>query len=173
MPKSLTPDCDKLPEAAQVHARAFLAVAKPYNATEVARVLTNLNGGVDYMGCGKDHCAASYAKAMIGQKVGLSDCGSEALQALTLDRLGELLKAERTRLANGRRAKVENEARWTREHKERQARQAARTLAADRWQALVEHDMLAKLGEGFPLFPSLAELTALVDAKLAELRGGA
>lgn len=146
MTKSKTPDCDKLPAEAQPHARAFLAVAKPYTAIEVARVLTNLRSGVDYMGCGKDHCAASYAKAMMGQRIDLSDTSTTALQALTLEQLSERLKAERARLVSRRQTKAENEARWKRESQERAQQREARSRAVELL-AMVLDDMSTCYGE--------------------------
>ena len=94
-------------------------------------MLTNLRSGVDYMGCGKDHCAASYAKAMLGQRIGLSDVCATALQALTMEQFSERLKAERTRLASNRQTKAENEARWKREAQERAAQREAQAQAAE------------------------------------------
>lgn len=163
MSKSRTPDCDRLPAEAQPFAREFLKVAKPYTATEVARVLTNRNHGVDYMGCGKDHCAAAYAEAMIGVR------HRPGLANMTMQWLTEALAAERKRLEDQRQRKADNEARWQREAQERAAHRDQRSLAADRWEALVKYDLLNALWEsGQPV--NIAELTALVDAKLAEPR---
>lgn len=134
MTKITDPAYLRLPNDARAFADGFLAVAKPYTATEVARVLTDLRGGVNYMGCGKTHCAASYAEAKMGKRAGLQS-GENKLAALTMNQFRELLAIERNRLEDGRQSKVDNEARWKRERDERLARQEQRALAADRWEA--------------------------------------
>jgi hypothetical protein len=166
MTKSNLDPCSSLPSEAQPHARAFLAAAKPYTANEVARVLTNLSLGVNFMGCGKFHCASSYAKAVVGKNAGLGGNGPE-LARLTIPKLAELLAAERKRLVALRNRRQEAEVRRKLEMDERVAYRKQRALNADRWEALVEHGLLSRLGDGEPDFPSQAELTALVDATLA------
>lgn len=155
----------RLPADAKAFADGFLAVAKPYTATEVARVLTDFQHGINYMGCGKAHCAAAYAEAKNGKRAGLQ-ISENRLASLTMNQLRELLAAERKRLEDGRQRKLDTEARWKREREERLTHQQARTLAADRWQALEKHNLLQALWDsGRPV--NLTELTALIDETLA------